>query len=102
MTANTVVYLFEVLMPRSSLRVDLKDQSGKVRRVKVMAKIRQTKTIMDSGDLTGRDAWRLRMENEDQRRPVRPQYKELGKELMILKLANFSPGTNGPLVPKVG
>ena len=90
-------YLFYVLMPRSSLRLDLKDQSGQVRRVDVMAKVRQSKAVMDLGDLTGRDAWRLRMEFEDQTRLVRPQYKELGKELMILKLAAFSPSGSDAL-----
>lgn len=84
-------YVFDVLVPQSSLRVDLKDQSGKLRQANVIAKIRQARAIMDLGDLTGRDAWRLRLESEDQRRLMRPQYKTLGKELMILKLPIFSP-----------
>jgi C-terminal processing protease CtpA/Prc len=84
-------YVFDVLLPQPGLRVDLRDQSGKISRVDVMAKVRQTKTITNFDDVTGRDAWRLRLEYEDQQRLMRPQYKELGKELMILKLPMFFP-----------
>jgi C-terminal processing protease CtpA/Prc len=83
-------YLFYVLLPLSSLRVDIRDQSGNIRRVDVKAKIRQTKTIMDLDEVTGRDAWRLRLEYEDREHLMRPQSKELGKELMIIKLPMFS------------
>ena len=84
-------YVFDVLMPQPSLRADLRDQSGKIRHVEVMAKVRQTKMITDFGDLTGRDAWRLRLEHEDQEHLMRPQYKELGKEVMVVKLPIFAP-----------
>jgi C-terminal processing protease CtpA/Prc len=82
-------YVLDVLLPQSGLRVDLRDQSGKLRQMDIMAKTRQTKTTTNMGDMTGRDAWRLRLESEDLERLMRPQYKELGKELMILKLPGF-------------
>src|SRR5208283_720944 len=52
-------YVFNVLLRQPGLHVDLRDQSGKIRRVDVMAKARQTKTITNFDDVTGRDAWRL-------------------------------------------
>jgi C-terminal processing protease CtpA/Prc len=87
---NKMEYVFDLLLPQPGLRVDLRDQSGKIRRVDVMAKVRQPRTIMDFDEVTGRDAWRLRLEYEDQQRLMHPQYKELGKELMVLKLPMFS------------
>lgn len=84
-------YVFDVLLPQSSLRVSLRELSGKIRQVDVMAKVRQTKTITNFDDVTGRDAWRLRLEREDQQHLVRPQYRELSTDLAILKLSMFSP-----------
>jgi carboxyl-terminal processing protease len=84
-------YVLDALLPQSSLHLELVDQSGKIRKVDVLAKVRQPKAVMDFGDLTGRDSWRIRLEREDQQHLIRPQYKELGRELMILKLPSFLP-----------
>ena len=86
---NKMKYAFGLLLPQRGLRVNLRDRSGKIRQVDVMAKIRQARTITDLGDMTGRDAWFLRLEGENQRRLMRPQYKELGTQLMIMKLPRF-------------
>ncbi len=86
---NKMRYVFDLLLPQASLRVDLRDHSSKIRHVDVMAKVRQARTITDLGDLTGRDTWGLRLEYEDQRRLMRPQYKELGNKLIIMKLPSF-------------
>jgi C-terminal processing protease CtpA/Prc len=94
---NKMEYLFNVLQPQSGLRVVLRNHFGKIRQVDVMAQIRQAKTIIDLDDVTGGDPWRLRLEYEDRQRLNRPQYKEFGKELMILKLPAFSP-TDGDLL----
>jgi len=84
-------YVLAVLLPQSKLRVSLRDPSGKIREVDVMAKVRQAKTITNFDDVTGRDAWRLRLEHENQQRLVRPLYKELNNQAAILKLSIFSP-----------
>lgn len=86
---NKMEYVFGLLLPQSSLRVDLRDHSGKICRSDVMAKVRQARSLTDFADLTGRDTWGLRLEHEDQRRLMRPQYKELGTKLMIMKLPGF-------------
>jgi C-terminal processing protease CtpA/Prc len=83
-------YVFSVLAPQSRLQVDLRDRSGHIRKVEVVAKIRQSKTFTDVGDETGRDTWRLRLESEDQRHRMRPQSKDMGRELMIVKLPFFA------------
>jgi len=88
---NKMRYVLDLLLPQSSLRVDLRDHSGQIRRVDVMAKVRQARTITDLDDLTGRDTWGLRLEHVDQQRLMRPQYKELGTKLMIMKLPGFLP-----------
>jgi carboxyl-terminal processing protease len=83
-------YALNVLLPRTSLRVAFRDESGKIRQVDVATDVRDNKTIMDFDDMAGEDALRLRLEHEDERRLVRPEYKELGKKLMILKLPMFT------------
>jgi carboxyl-terminal processing protease len=82
-------YVLGLLLPQRGLRVDLRDHSSKIRQVDVMAKVRQARTITDLDNVTGRDAWFLRLEGEDQRRLMRPQYKELGTQLIIMKLPRF-------------
>jgi len=81
-------YVLGLLLPQRGLRVDLRYHSGKIRQVDVMAKVRQVRTITDFDNMS-RDAWFLRMEGEDQRRRMRPQYRELGAQLMIMKLPRF-------------
>jgi C-terminal processing protease CtpA/Prc len=81
-------YVLDVLLPQPALRVALKDHSAKVREVDVKAIVRHA-NIMDVSGYGGRDAWRLRMEGEDQQRLMRPQFREFGNELMILKLPVF-------------
>ena len=88
---NKIEYVLYTLVPQTSLRLDLRDTSGKIRRgVVVVAKVRQVKAVTDIGDVTGGEQWRLRLEFEDELRLVRPQYKELGKELMIMRLPEFT------------
>jgi C-terminal processing protease CtpA/Prc len=86
---NKMEYLFSMLLPQSSLRVNLRDGVGKIREVDVKAKVRQIRTSTDIGDMTGRDKWGLRLEYEDERRLVRPQNKDMGTKLMVMKLPVF-------------
>jgi C-terminal processing protease CtpA/Prc len=81
-------YVLDVLLPQPALRVSLRDHSGKLREVDVKSWARQD-NIRDVSDYGGRDAWHLRLEREDQQRLMRPQARELGNELMILKIPVF-------------
>ena len=82
-------YALFQLVPQSSLRLDLRSPSGKISHVEVKAKVRQARRVTDLQNDTGRDAWSLRLEEEDERRLTRPQYRELSNGLMILKLPLF-------------
>ena len=82
-------YVLKTLMPQSSLQLDLRAPSGKISHAVVKAKVRQPAAIMDYGDMTGRDKWRVRLESEDELRLMRPEYKELSDGVMILKLPIF-------------
>jgi carboxyl-terminal processing protease len=81
-------YVIDVLLPQPVLRVGLRDHSGKLQQLEVKSWVRQD-NIRDVSGYGGRDAWRWRLEGEDQRRLIRPQFRELGTELMILKLPLF-------------
>jgi C-terminal processing protease CtpA/Prc len=81
-------YVIGVLLPQPALRVDLRDHSGKQREVEVKTRVRQDK-VKDVSDYGGRDAWSGRLEREDELHLMRPQSRELGSELMILKLPAF-------------
>ena len=86
---NKIEYVVYTLVPQSSLHVEVRDLKGKIRQVDVKAKVRQSKAFTDIGDMTGRDAWSVRLEDEDEWRRVRPRCKELGPKLMIMKLPGF-------------
>jgi C-terminal processing protease CtpA/Prc len=86
---SKIEYVVYTLVPQSSLQVEVRDPKGKIRQVDVKAKVRQPKAFTDVGDMTGRDSWSVRLENEDEWRRVRPRYKELGPKLMIMKLPGF-------------
>jgi len=93
--------LFE-LAPQSSLRLDLRNPSGKISHVEVKAKVRQARRVADLNEDTGRDAWSLRLEREDEQRLMRPQYREVSDKLMILKLPVFelTDATVGEIIGK--
>ena len=87
---NKMKYVFNVLLPQPFLRVDLRDHSGIIRSADVMAMARQARTITDLAELTGRDSWRLRLEYENLHHLRRPQYRDFGQELMVVKLPMFA------------
>jgi C-terminal processing protease CtpA/Prc len=86
---HKIEYVLNVLLPQSALQVDLRDHSGKARKVNVMASVRRTPMVTDLGEMTGRDRWALRRDAEDERHLMRARYEELGDGLMILKLPDF-------------
>jgi carboxyl-terminal processing protease len=77
-------YVFDVLYPQTGLRVDLRDPSGKVRKVDVMAKEREIPLI-----LTGVDRWRMGLDRQENWRQMQPVTVEFGNQLMIVRLSNF-------------
>ena len=87
---NKMEYVLNVLLPQSRLRVEFRDRSGKIHKVDIVAKVRQTRALTDLTDGSSRDAWELRLEIEDERRLGRPQIKELNPTLMIVKLPVFN------------
>jgi carboxyl-terminal processing protease len=79
-------YVLHVLDPQTGLHLELRDQSGKIRRVDVMAKQRETPLILGRTDL---DNHELQIERERSVYQQRWKYEELGDRLMILKLPSF-------------
>ena len=83
-------YVLNILLPQARLRVEFRDQAGKIHKVDVVAKVRQKRAMTDFNEDTGRDAWEVRLEAEDERRLSHPQIKELNPTLMIVKLPVFN------------
>jgi len=78
------------LSPQSALEAVVREPSGKMRRIKVEAKITKTADVRDFDDMTGRDLWRTQLQREELRRLARVRYQELGDALMIVKVPDFS------------
>ena len=83
-------YVLNVLLPQPRLQVEFRDQSAKIHKADIVAKVRQKRAMTDLNEDTGRDAWEGRLEAEDERRLRRPQIKELNPTLMIVKLPVFN------------
>jgi carboxyl-terminal processing protease len=83
---NKMQYVLDVLYPQMSLRLDLRDQSGKVRKVDVMAKQQVADVIRGWTPL---DRQRSQMERARVVHNMQPTYKEFGEPLMVLKLPAF-------------
>lgn len=86
---DKIEYAISVLVPQSRLRADVRDAMGKIHHVEIKAKVRQARAFTDVGDMTGRDTWGLGLENEDEHHRMRPQSKDLGPKLMVMKLPEF-------------
>jgi len=84
-----IEYVLHVLRPMSGLEVGLRDSAGKPRLVNAAANVRQTRAITDLAEMTGRDTQVLRLEHEEQKHLMRPRYKELDGELLIVKFPAF-------------
>jgi len=78
-----------MLSPQGGLQVDILSPSGKLRKIWVKSRVRKTKTILDIGDVTGRDSWRARLTAEDAMHFMQVRYAEIGPELMIVKVPEF-------------
>jgi C-terminal processing protease CtpA/Prc len=81
-------YAMNVLMPLTSIALDLRDPAGKNFHSDVASDVRKHKVIMGM-DNGGRDTAEQRRALEDDWRRIRAQYKEFGPELMILRIPAF-------------
>lgn len=81
-------YLINSLRPQPGLRVTVKSPDGKERQLDLMAKIRPGKIVKDlTSTMDYNDTMR---EAEDEDRLSRPRHVEVGEELLILKMPDFS------------
>lgn len=84
----TLNYLFNTLRPQPGLQVVAKSPDGKERQLDLLAKIRQGKIVKDlTSTMDYNDFMR---ESEDEDRLSRPRHVEVGEELLILKMPDFS------------
>ncbi len=85
-----VRYVFSVLRPQAGLRLGLEDPSGAQRQVDVLAKIQEEKRVRDlTAESGGADFWDLVRKDETEEHLMRARYKEVGDQLMILKVPEF-------------
>jgi C-terminal processing protease CtpA/Prc len=83
-------YYFNTLSPQGSLRLELRDPTGRDRTVDAVTKITETRRVKDlTGASGGNDIWELFRENEDEAHHSRARTLEIGDELMILKFPGF-------------
>ncbi|MEK7829958.1 MAG: S41 family peptidase [Acidobacteriota bacterium] len=81
-------YLFNTLRPQPGLSLVVKKPDGQQRQLDVMAKIKQGKLIKDlTSTIDYNDYVR---ESEDEDRLSRPRHVEVGDNLMIYKMPDFS------------
>ncbi|HUX28839.1 MAG TPA: hypothetical protein VMV39_08620, partial [Terracidiphilus sp.] len=86
--ASNLEYALNVLMPRSSLQLQLLDSGGKILRLDVAAKAVKHPLVMGLGDNTMYVGER-KIKGEDNWNKHRAKYKELGPQLMILRVPAF-------------
>ncbi len=85
---TTLSYLFNTLRPQPGLQLVVKSPDGKERQLDVMAKIRQGKIVKDL--TSSMDYSDLVREVEDEDRLSRPRHVEVGDNLLIYKMPDFS------------
>ena len=81
-----ILYLFNGLSPKLSLRLVVKSPDGKERELDVAAKVRTGRPIID---LTGRDIGDYRRKLEELDRNNRSRWVTFGEDLIIWKLPSF-------------
>ncbi len=85
-----IEYVLYTLVPQSAVKMDVWTLEGDVKHLTVKPRIRQRTAVTDLNDVTGRDKWRLRLEQEDEIRLLRPRFKEFGEEALVVKLPVFA------------
>jgi C-terminal processing protease CtpA/Prc len=79
-------YAYRILRPQPGLKITLRSPSGEERQAEVMTKFRQKARVED---LTGNGIWDLVREAETEQRFTRPRTKEVGDDLLVIKLPEF-------------
>jgi C-terminal processing protease CtpA/Prc len=86
-----IEYLLNALRPQPGLRVDFRTVNGAQRTVDVMARVRQMKRVTDlTGENGASDIWNLLREGETADHLMRARWIEVGDDLLVLKLPEFS------------
>lgn len=85
---STIEYLFKTLRPQPGLSLVVKKPDGQQLQLEVMAKIKPGKIVKDL--TSSMDFNDLLRESEDEDRLSRPRHVEVGDDLMIYKMPDFS------------
>jgi len=80
-------YVFSILRPQPALQLQLRSSGGAERKVDVLANMRQLPKLNDL--TTGMGIWDFIRDEEDDAHSMRTRYREMGNELMIVKLPIF-------------
>ncbi|MFZ0744371.1 MAG: S41 family peptidase [Terracidiphilus sp.] len=86
--APLLEYAMKVLMPQSRLQVEMRDPTGKLLHLTVGATVKKHPTISNLGGSSWNSNQR-RIDAEDAWYRVKARYKELGPDLMILRIPAF-------------
>jgi carboxyl-terminal processing protease len=76
-----IEYIYNILQPQPSLRIDIRAPNGGVRQMNVAAKVTQRSRV--------RHLYDFKNEGEDRHHSLRVRYAEKGKELLIVKIPEF-------------
>jgi C-terminal processing protease CtpA/Prc len=87
-SAARMRYAINVLMPRSSLRLELRNAAGKARRFDVESVVHVNPTVIGLSGSSA-DLWFYEMGEQKKWGRMRPQYKEFGPDLMVLRVPAF-------------
>lgn len=79
-------YVYRILRPQPGLKITLRSPSGQERQAEVTTKFRQKARVED---LTGNGIWDLVREAETEQHFTRPRTKEVGDDLLVIKLPEF-------------
>ena len=83
----TMEYIVNILFPRAGMHLQVRGADGQVRKVDVMAKIRQLQKLVDLTSDLG--FWNLIREQQNADRLVRTRCADVGKDLEICKMPDF-------------
>lgn len=86
--APSLEYAMNALMPRSSLQVELRDPTGKLLHLTVDASVKRRAPVSGLGDSSWNSNQR-RIDAENAWYREKARYKELGPDLMILRIPAF-------------
>jgi C-terminal processing protease CtpA/Prc len=87
-SVSKMKYAMNVLIPRTKVQVQLRDPAGKIFDLTVEASIKERPAVANLGDYS----WGLNQEKINRENildKLRPQYKEMGPELMVIRIPLF-------------